>query len=64
MDFATLKRAARPAWISALIAARGLATKALTHGEHSNDFLGTLKSALEKEMDEDAQMLILAWAVR
>ena len=64
MEYATLKHAARLARISALIAVHELATKALTRGEHLDDFLGTLKSALEKEMDEEAQVQMVVWGLR
>lgn len=64
MELQTLKRAARLARISALIAVHELASRALTRGEHLDDFLTSLKSALEKEMDEEAQTQMLAWAVR
>lgn len=63
MEYATLKHTARLARISAPIAVHDLATKALTRGEHLDDFMDTLKGALEKEMDEEVQGQILMWGV-
>jgi len=64
MGLHTLKHAARLARISALIALQELAMKAISRGEQLDDFLCTLKSALEKEMDEEAQGQILTWGIR
>ena len=59
-----LKHAARLARISTLIALQELAMKAVQRGEQLDDFLSTLKSALEREKDEEAQAQIMTWNVR
>jgi len=64
MELQMLKHAARLARISALIAIHELASRALTRGEHLDDFMNTLKSALEKELEEEAQVQMLAWTLR
>jgi len=64
MELHMLKHAARLARISTLIAIHELAMKAIARGEQLDDFLCTLKSALEREMDEEAQGQILTWGVR
>jgi len=64
MELHTLKHAARLARISALIALQELAMKAIARGEQLDDFLSTLKSALEREMDDEAQTQIMIWNIR
>jgi len=64
MEIHMLKHAARLARISTLIALHELAMKAIARGEQLDDFLRTLKLALEKEMDEEAQFQVLIWSVR
>ena len=64
MELQTLKHAARLARISTLIAIHELAMKAIARGEQLDDFLCTLKSALEKEMDEEAQVQMVVWGLR
>jgi len=63
MELHRLKHAARLARISTLIALQELAMKAISRGEQLDDFLCTLKPALEKEMDEEFQTQVLAWGV-
>jgi hypothetical protein len=64
MELHMLKHAARLARISTLTALQELAIKAIARGEQLDDFLCTLKSALEREMDKEAQDQILIWALR
>ena len=64
MELHMLKHAARLARISALTALQELAIKAIGRGEQLDDFLSTLKSALEKELDHEAQDQILVWGIR
>ena len=63
MEIHMLKHAARLARISTLIALQELAMKAISRGEQLDDFLSTIKSALEREMDQEAQAQILTWAL-
>jgi len=63
MDYAAIQHAARLARISALITIHELAMKAIRRNQTIDDFLTNINSALDREMDSEAQTQMLAWAV-
>jgi len=63
MDYAAIQHAARLARISALITIHELLMKAIRRSQTLDDFLTTINSALDHEMDSESQAQMLAWAV-